>query len=265
MNTQELLVALAGHYRRPGETRDGEILLTEPAAPGSSRRIDLLRVGLWRSRGFGIDAHELKVSRSDWQRELDDPAKAEAWWPYCHRFWIVAPSTDVVDPVSLPDGWGLMIPGRARRFKTVRAATSKQPKVSLPLLVELVRCADNARLAGIDALRQAHRDELWRAREQAREQAAVITLDQGTRTRLELMEQLEATLGVTLDQWPGRSTGRARPAQVGQAMVEAVQDRLAVERMRVHAEDTIRSCVRTLQRLTEIELPPRLGDGEAQG
>jgi len=76
--TAQVLAALIRHYRKPGEARSGEILITEPQAPGSSRRCDLLRVGMWASRGTGIDVHEVKVSRADWLRELDDPAKAEA-------------------------------------------------------------------------------------------------------------------------------------------------------------------------------------------
>src|ERR1039457_7550341 len=90
---------------------------------------------------FGVD-----LSRSDWLRELDDPAKAEAWWPYCNRFWITAPPGIIV-PAELPEGWGLMeLPSNGRRFKVKVAAGSKVPKLTTALMVELLRRADNARL-----------------------------------------------------------------------------------------------------------------------
>ncbi len=103
-----LLTALMAHYRKPGSARGGCILITEAEAPKSLRRCDLIRVGV-ASRGNEIDGHELKVTRSDWLRELDTPVKADAWWPYCTRWWIVAPPGVVLDG-ELPAGWGLMEP-----------------------------------------------------------------------------------------------------------------------------------------------------------
>src|SRR6267154_1233957 len=107
VRTADVLKALISHYRKPGEARSGEILVTEAESPTGQRRCDLIRVGMWRSRGTGIDGHEIKVSRSDWLRELDDPAKAEAWWPYCTRWWVVAPP-GIVRYGELPQSWGLM-------------------------------------------------------------------------------------------------------------------------------------------------------------
>lgn len=54
-----------------------------------------------------LHGHEVKVSRGDWLRELQDPSKAAAWSRYCDRWWLVAPS-GVARPDELPAGWGLM-------------------------------------------------------------------------------------------------------------------------------------------------------------
>jgi hypothetical protein len=57
---------------------------------------------------YEVHGHEVKVSRSDWLRELKDPDKAEAWRPYVHRWWLVVSDRRIVRPGELPDGWGLL-------------------------------------------------------------------------------------------------------------------------------------------------------------
>lgn len=217
MKTHELLEGLEAHYRKPGADRDGEILIREAAPPGSERRADLIRIGLWQSRGAGIDVHELKVSRSDWARELDDKAKAEAWWPYCHRFWIVTP-VGLVDPNELPEGWGLMVPGRGRRFTKVVKASTKQPKVTVQLLVELIRRADNARLAEMDVrIQKVREQERKRVTERAQQE-----LPYETRERLDILNRLEKALGRDLSFFPswGSDHSKVTPEQLGEAMRE---------------------------------------------
>src|ERR1017187_4991640 len=67
-----------------------------PEAPQSSdrqgRKIDVLVVSLWRSRGHEIDAVEIKVSVSDWRRELKQAEKADWWWRHADRFWLASPA-----------------------------------------------------------------------------------------------------------------------------------------------------------------------------
>jgi hypothetical protein len=197
-----ILTALQHHYRKPGTARDGEILIPEVPAPGSNRRADLVRVGMRASRSPGIDVHEIKVSRSDWRRELDDPAKADAWWPHCNRFWVVAPP-DVVPAAELPEGWGLMeLPGSGRRFKVrVPAATRTDISLTMPLLVELLRRADNQRLGEMDALCQKHRADVVRLETEWRTRQAENGLPRELRQRLRLLEEVEAALGMRLDRF----------------------------------------------------------------
>jgi hypothetical protein len=139
MNTTDLLNALRNHYIKPGDNRPGCVLLTEVTTPNRSNRADAIHVGVWASRGYTVDVHELKVSRADFQRELDKPAKAEAWWPHSNTFWIVAPDIGVAPPELLPNGWGLMVPGsRGRRFKTVVEPERRSLQPSTALLAALL-------------------------------------------------------------------------------------------------------------------------------
>ncbi|HYJ21079.1 MAG TPA: hypothetical protein VEW07_03530, partial [Solirubrobacterales bacterium] len=53
------------------------------------RTIDAVSLNLWPSRGMLLDGYEIKVSRSDWLRELKNPAKAEEFAGLVDRLWLV--------------------------------------------------------------------------------------------------------------------------------------------------------------------------------
>ena len=73
------------------------------------RKIDRLVVSLWRSRGLELDAVEVKVSYSDWRRELAEIEKADFWFVHTHRFWVAVPA-ELAPKVlpELPAPWGLL-------------------------------------------------------------------------------------------------------------------------------------------------------------
>lgn len=73
------------------------------AALEEVNRIDLLAVGCWRSTGYRWHGYEVKVSRSDWRRELSKPGKAQDH--LCHA-WTVVTLPGVIKPGELPAGWG---------------------------------------------------------------------------------------------------------------------------------------------------------------
>ena len=99
---------------------------------GATRRIDALALGCWPSRGLFVHAIEVKVSRSDFRRELKKPKKAETIAKYCDTFWIAAPK-DVVPLDELPNGWGLLeLKDGAKKVRVKKKAASLE-------LVELSR------------------------------------------------------------------------------------------------------------------------------
>ncbi len=81
----------------------------DAAGHSANRSADVVMVGLWPSRGCQIEGMEIKISRSDWLRELKKPEKAEAFVPYCDRWWVVA-NPGVVKVEELPPTWGLLVP-----------------------------------------------------------------------------------------------------------------------------------------------------------
>ena len=75
----------------------------------------------YNSRGLEINGVEVKVSRSDWQRELKNPKKTEEGvWRYCDRWWIAAPK-GMVKPDELPLGWGLLEYDKEKIKQVVKA------------------------------------------------------------------------------------------------------------------------------------------------
>jgi hypothetical protein len=244
MTTGDLLAALRAHYvppvdisqRRQGEAGEPDLLVEEVCAPRSNRRCDLLRIGMWQSRGHRIIVHELKVSRADWLRELADPAKAEAWWPYCHEFWIVAPD-GVVDPDELPDGWGLMVPPasqRYRKFRVKKKATSKAPELTAGLMVEIARRVDNYRLGQIARLNSEREEMIYKALQEQRQSSANRALNPDLQRRLELLERLENAIGARLDSfgWEGNDLRPATvsPDELSAALREYTVDHVALQR-----------------------------------
>ncbi|MGW2863330.1 hypothetical protein [Streptomyces sp. NPDC001205] len=203
MSTGQLNELLHAHFIKPEDrlapAGAGAVYLTEVTDPGGlGRRADAVHVGLWQSRGAGrIDVCELKTSRSDFRRELEQPAKAEAWWPYCTTFSIVSPGIDITPPGELPPGWGLLIPSPrgARRFKTVVKPAEREPKLTVGLLLTLLKNTETTRINALNAhgrnLRDRHVEELRRAREEGSSHPQ-------TRERLALLARLEEAIAVKL-------------------------------------------------------------------
>lgn len=72
------------------------------------RTADAIAVSLWPSRGIGLEGFEFKDSRTDWQKELRDPAKAEEIGRYCEKWWVLTSKPGIVRDGELPKTWGLM-------------------------------------------------------------------------------------------------------------------------------------------------------------
>lgn len=90
---------------------------------GASRAADGIAFGLWPSRGMTLRGFEAKTSRSDWLRELKNPAKADEISAYCDEWWIAAADNTIVKEGELPPAWGLMVASKSG-LRQIKAATS---------------------------------------------------------------------------------------------------------------------------------------------
>lgn len=95
---------------------------------GYSRRVrtaDALAASVWPSRGLYFAGVEIKVSKSDWSRELANAEKSAEIQQYCLRWYIAAPQ-GVVPEAELPPTWGL-IECKGDKAAIVKAAPDLQP------------------------------------------------------------------------------------------------------------------------------------------
>lgn len=96
---------------------------------GNNRQCDLLAINTWPSQGLQVIGHEIKVSMSDWKRELADPNKAEHFARYCRRWWVVTP-TELAKKIKdeVPPTWGLMSVSDSGRCTSVVSAPAREPE-----------------------------------------------------------------------------------------------------------------------------------------
>lgn len=126
MNTAELKNLVAKRFSAPEYGLLWEV--GNSTGFGCNRHCDGLAMSLWPSRGLHLIGLDLKVSRGDWIKELKNPAKAEAIYKFCDRWYLVAGDDSIVRDGELPASWGLLKPGKAGTLLDVVGATILKPK-----------------------------------------------------------------------------------------------------------------------------------------
>jgi len=134
---------LEGLVQKSFAKNEGWVTLFEVSdrTPNPLRRCDVIAFNIWTSSGgcemWGM---EIKSSRADWLKELEDPCKAEAFKKYCHRWWLVSPEHIVKDG-ELPEGWGHYIPSvRGVKLRERIAAPHLEPQdIPREFLTVLIR------------------------------------------------------------------------------------------------------------------------------
>ena len=113
------------------------------AASGFDRRTaDFVAIDTWASGKCAIHGHEVKVSRSDWLRELKDPGKSAACMAWCTYWWLAIPDRSIVKDGELPPGWGLMVArpygGILEMRQVVKAPARAVPPIAPESLASLL-------------------------------------------------------------------------------------------------------------------------------
>lgn len=131
-------------YLRKTWANDASFFVEEvPNAAGFkvTNYADAIAVGLWNSRGLNIHGFEIKVSRSDWLKELKTPTKADAFIRYCD-FWYIVASEGVVELAELPENWGLII-ANGKGLRTEKKAPRLNAEMpSRTFLAALINAGD---------------------------------------------------------------------------------------------------------------------------
>lgn len=133
---------------------------------GATRSADYIALGLWPSRGLEIHGIEVKRCRNDWLRELKNPAKAEAVFKFCDRWWIVATNDSICKKEELPKTWGLLVITK-RGLSVVVDAPKLDPKpMTRDFLASMMKRATDAMVS-----RDSIKAELERARKDGQDTA----------------------------------------------------------------------------------------------
>lgn len=132
------------------------------------RTADFMALDLWPSAGLVLHGVEVKVSRSDWLRELKHPAKAEEFKQYCDRWWLAVPDAGMVKREELPDGWGLMVVGRTGLRTSVNAPLLNPKPMPRTFLAAFARAIQKTNHVGMTEM---ERGQLERSVKYARRDA----------------------------------------------------------------------------------------------
>lgn len=162
-----VMAGLSRHYIGADGLGEEYVLMAEARRgagfTGNAGRCDLLAIGTWESRGLQLVGHEIKVSRSDWVKELKAPSKADWIWRHCHQWFLAvsSPHAKIVQPGELPAAWGLMEIDPAGRVKIIeKAPVNREPiPVAWPMVVGWLAQLDRGAKRDIKRQIEAARNE----------------------------------------------------------------------------------------------------------
>lgn len=227
-----------------------EIALTR----GDGRRADAVALQQYAARGIHLHGFEVKISRSDWTRELRDAAKADELIRSCEYFSVVA-VPGVVRPEELPPGWGLFeVRGATRQLHRVVAAT-RRPDAEPLSLASACRLTRRA----IEAIRAPGEEALRAAEERGHERGVAAGRREGDRVRPEADIKLRAAVrafeeasGVEIPTYHERRAGR-----IGAAVRVVLESGENLEYLRDDVARTIAELQRLAASLPEAPLAGR--------
>lgn len=233
------------------------MLEVAPATGGGTRYADAIAVNLWSSRGHAVIGMEIKVSRSDWLRELKKPEKAEtSVYRFCDKWYLVAPK-GVVKDGELPQTWGLL-ELRASGLVEVVAAPKLTPEpVTKGFFASLIRRS----VEGIEALATHKASQAMREANLRHRELVDREVKDRTRSYAELLEHLkkiEAETGMdfTSDDWRGKRV-EAKTIRLAQRLetLESWHGAGAVSRLKALAKtlDDMAKDVREATAATELD------------
>lgn len=233
IKTPELLALLESHYA----PEKWAFLPQVPNGTAShkTRTADAIVMGLWPSSGLNLMGFELKVSRADWRKEMEDHHKADAFSKHCDFWFLVAPK-EVAKLEELPTGWGWLTPKNGK-LVTLRGPTRNPNPVPInrEFLAGLCRVLHRKK-PGVAELQAADRTAFergWKAGHTEGQKAA----ERKDRSALQDAERERGRLQQAIDEFESRSGIRIREysgEQLGAAVT--VLQRFGLDRLRQAAD-----------------------------
>lgn len=161
MKSTDVCAALKRYFGR-GDSAAVLFEVSNGTGAHARRHLDCIVFDLWPSRGLSLHGIEVKVSRSDFRREIANGAKAEEVAQYCDYFSIAAP-VGTIPKAELPKAWGLLEVNQQGVLKEVHRPTTKlNPRpLTRSFVAALVRSAGKLAVIDVDNLLRAERQKLY--------------------------------------------------------------------------------------------------------
>ncbi len=138
ITAKQIRVALRGTFAPPAWRIFDEV------GNGTGRDLtnwlDCVAVGIWPSVGQELVGVEIKVSKADLKREIDNPAKTEAMMKYMDRFYLACPA-NIAGADDVPRTWGLINVWESRTRIVKKAPALTPQPLDRSLLAALLRRA----------------------------------------------------------------------------------------------------------------------------
>lgn len=207
MNAATVRALLRKRYQHPEWALCFEVSNTTGAQ--RARYADAVAMNLYPSRGLAIHGFEIKVSKSDFMNEINNPDKSVAVQKYCDHWWIVAPA-NAVDESLLPKTWGwLRVDGE--RLVTAKAAPELDPQgISREFMAAMVRRANEADAGEITKLVD-DRVRLLRENDQKHIERQIAERTRKAEEALKVLQDLKEKVG-TEDDWSWFNTDEVAAA-----------------------------------------------------
>lgn len=234
MTCHELHQVMQKIFAMPGYTYMQEV--RDATGFDAVRSADAIAIGMYRSRGLLMHGFEMKVSRTDWLKELTQPEKAESWMRFCHHWSLVISDASFVHEGELPETWGMYAPVKGKMKCIKRPPMLEPTPITMKCLTALIygaNCTANGRLQPrIDAALEEDRKR--------RAQSQTYELER-LREMAERVKEFEESSGINLGQHSWQD-----PKAMG-AAVKAIMDSDSTLKYRVQGlQDTIRSMTNIL-------------------
>lgn len=176
LNSRDMLRLLEKRYPK----LQGFVFLSEVGdgtGVNVNRYADAVVLQTWPSRGIAIEGFEIKVSRSDLIRELENPRKADGVGKYCSAWWLVLSKASLMDGLVIPATWGILVAAKKERLDVVRQPkVVKKPKEWSPTFIAaMIRNASEGN--GVEAARREAREEGFREGQQYSERQQASTIE----------------------------------------------------------------------------------------
>lgn len=112
----------------------------------SDQRIDAFALHTWPSKKYRRVAYEVKASRSDLRRELDQPEKCEVALALSNEFFLVAPTDVLIGGITddFPETWGVMSFHKGKTTTIKRAPWRDTPNPPYSFMLSVARNLQSA-------------------------------------------------------------------------------------------------------------------------